>query len=389
MILALLVACGPGDDTKLPKDPLDSSWVGTLAREPARFEGLVAAERAGWIALHKNDWNGAFAAGGTPALRARAELATLHRVLDGMSRMAWARLAQTWSDRGGLPAQSALPVFAQLGGAPSTVGMAAVKLPIAFAAIEGEPVAWILTHGEAAVWTAEKAVRDGDAGQIPALRTAASEPAWQEPIDGGERRLYDPLVHGTLAVAYGVGSTPPTDLAGLIFSAHLGAGDNPLREELTALSLPLPAATDDATACRATLQALDTRLDPWAKATHDAAPPEAQSLLDDLALVAGLRARVLTTLAVQELDQHHAECAAILARNAIDAGDSRAIGPLNPPTAYAVLAAAELEGGHVREALDALQPLSTSFPETTGLREVTGDLAVILGMNRIGDSREN
>ena len=96
--------------------------------------------------------------------------------------MAWAQLAQTWSDRGGLPVQSALPLFAQLGGAPSTVGMATVRLPVVFSAVEGEPVAWILEHGEAAVWAAEKAVRGGDAGQIATLRTAATEPAWREPI---------------------------------------------------------------------------------------------------------------------------------------------------------------------------------------------------------------
>ena len=56
MILTLLVACGPAEDAKLPKDPLDSSWVGTLSREPARFEGLVAAARAGRVACHKNGW---------------------------------------------------------------------------------------------------------------------------------------------------------------------------------------------------------------------------------------------------------------------------------------------------------------------------------------------
>jgi hypothetical protein len=389
MILALLAACTESTPTGPTADPLDGGWVGVVVREPAKWEATVGAEREGWIALHKNDWLAAVAAGGAPASRAAAELAVMNRVLDGLSRQAWARLAQTWSDRGGLPEESALPLFAKLAGAPSTVGMEAVRLPPAFGSVDGEPVAWMLAHAEAEVWKREAAVRGGDRGDLAGLRRAAAEAAWQEGIPGGERRLYDPLVHDTLATAYGLAGTPVPELAGRLFSDHLGAEGLPLREELGALGVPLPAEADSPEACRATLQALDAKLDPWGQALAGAASVEGKALLQDLQLVAGLRARVLTTLAVQELDRQHPGCASILARNAIDAGDAREIGPLNPPTAFAVLAAAELQGGHVREALDALQPLASPFPETTGVREVTGDLAVLLGMNRIGDSREN
>ena len=56
---------------------------------------------------------------------------------------------------------------------------------------------------------------------------------------------------------------------------------------------------------------------------------------------------------------------------------------------FAVLATANLQTGHTREALDALQVLVGPWPEVTGLDELVGDLAVLEGIHRSGDSREN
>jgi len=62
---------------------------------------------------------------------------------------------------------------------------------------------------------------------------------------------------------------------------------------------------------------------------------------------------------------------------------------LNPPTLFAVSAAANLRTGRTREALDALEVLVGAYPEIKGLDETVGDLAVLQGLDRAGDSREN
>jgi hypothetical protein len=55
----------------------------------------------------------------------------------------------------------------------------------------------------------------------------------------------------------------------------------------------------------------------------------------------------------------------------------------------AILIEAQLRTGHTREALDCIQPLLAAYPAATGLNEVLGDLAILQGLDRYGDSKEN
>ncbi|MEL6350094.1 MAG: hypothetical protein AAFV53_43745, partial [Myxococcota bacterium] len=74
---------------------------------------------------------------------------------------------------------------------------------------------------------------------------------------------------------------------------------------------------------------------------------------------------------------------------AMDMQGGRQIGALNPPGLFVLLAEANLRTGRSREALDMLDPLKEAYPEVKGLNETLGDLVVLEGLERIGDSKEN
>lgn len=383
--MIFLLACADDVATPAPAGPLDRGWVARVAASPTAFHATVDRDRPGWTALHRNDWAAAWAAGPAARARAAAELATFHRVLADLQTEAWGGLVRAWSARGGLPAESALGIWAKMAGVGELGAVGAIQVPSPFGALSGEPGAWMIEHAAGEVWRAEGRVRGGDLAAVESLRELAAEPALREPIAGGARVLYDPLVHATLAEAYGRAATPVQGDEAELFSARLDDAGAPA-DALPALAISVPTETDDPDGCRATVAALDAHLDPWAGGLKE---QEGGGLVDELRLVDGLRSRVLTALAVQALDRGHPGCAAALALDSLDATSARSVGPLNHPTAFAVLALASMRAGRVREALDALQPLMEPFPETTGAREVTGDLAVLLGMDRIGDSREN
>ena len=52
-------------------------------------------------------------------------------------------------------------------------------------------------------------------------------------------------------------------------------------------------------------------------------------------------------------------------------------------------AAAQLGMGQTREALTSLAPIKNHHPEAQALLEWLGDLAVLQGLDRQGDSKEN
>lgn len=405
MLILLALGCtGPAAPDPVAA-PLASSWITTVVREPGRFTAVVDAggAREGWIALHRNDLAAAQAAGGVPAARAAEELSRFHEVLARASDQAWLGVGARWESLGGPPPDSALPLL---------VWAAAVE-----ARDEGSAARWrgVAEARPGAVgalasrWTSPLSPPEGadpllerarlhagarDAGAEPSsLREAGERPLLVErpPAGGAERTLWDPWLHHTLTALWASRATaaPGADpLAGSLFSASL-TGSEPLPAQLTALGLTVPGGADEPERCRELVRGLDAILDPWAGQLAAEAGEDGKALLNDLRLVPVTRARVLVQLGVDALAERRPACALAYAELARDHQDGRALTPVNSPTLFAVLATANLQTGHTREALDALQVLVGPWPEVTGLDELVGDLAVLEGIHRSGDSREN
>ena len=175
-------------------------------------------------------------------------------------------------------------------------------------------------------------------------------------------------------------------------SSDLSAGIDPadpgMAAGLARLGLTDPGK-DDVDACRDLARALDRQLDSWQTVLDASAPEDGKALVHDLRLVAGLRSRVLVLWGVEALRADRPRCAGAWAELALDHEHPREITPVNPPTLFAVAAAANLRTGRTREALDALEVLTTAYPQIHGLDETVGDLAVLQGLDRNGVSREN
>ena len=135
-------------------------------------------------------------------------------------------------------------------------------------------------------------------------------------------------------------------------------------------------------------RSLDAELDAWRVSAAAGASADGRALLDDLRLVDGARARALVDLAVSALDAGRPACALAYGQLALDHESPRAVGPVNSPTLFAVVASAHLRVGRTREALDALDVLDDQWPELAGLDDTLGTLVVLEGLDRRGDSRE-
>jgi hypothetical protein len=101
------------------------------------------------------------------------------------------------------------------------------------------------------------------------------------------------------------------------------------------------------------------------------------------------RSQVLLAWARHALSNEKPAQALAYAQMAMDVEHGREIGPRNRSGLFAVTAEAHLKTGHTREALDALQILSEHYPSVEGIDETTGDLAILQGFGRQGDSKEN
>ena len=385
MLLLVVFGCDQTADVATPRSPpgLDGTWIAEIVREPARFTALVDGEaREGWIALHRNDWLAAAAAGGVPSKRALEELATFHTVLADLSDDAWLTLGRTWEARGTLPTDSVFPRLVRL----AATDAADDVLVKHWEAVPAAPAPPALTTREQlhAKLLAADADIEALRPEIEALRGDAKVPLFTESAKSVERSFYDPIVHRTLASTY------------RRCAERLSAAATPLEASLfsggpfDALGVSFPtSAEDDAESCRTAVRALDAVMDPWKVQLGTTASEQGRELLHELRLVEGLRARILSAQAVAALEADRPRCALAYAEMALDHESPRALGPINAPTLYAVMASADLRTGHTREALDALQVLTTPFPETVALDETVGDLAVLLGIDRAGDSREN
>jgi hypothetical protein len=383
LVLLTLMACGGASDVAVTEaSPLDGTWLATVLKEPARFQAVVDADRVGWIALHKNDWTAATSGSGAPAKRAAAELAVFHAVLAQTSGEAWRALANTWEGRGSFPTDSVLPRL---------VALAAKDAGDATAATRWERVPGRADPALDARIALHARVRKGEA-ERGALLEVATTPLVEEPNGSAKRPLWDPMLHLSLSQSYGrtIASGYPTDsLDRGLFSGMVDPEDGSPARSLAKLGLTMPS-TDDFDACRDTSRAFTDRLSTWYLA-FDAASgtDDSRALERDLRLVDGFRSRALVDWAVDALASGRPRCALALAELALDHEQPRAVTPLNSPTLFAVIAQANLRSGRTREALDALEVLVLPFPETTGLDETMGDLAVLEGLDRAGDSREN
>lgn len=417
LALAALLACsGDGVETADREvSPLDAGWPAELAGDPAAFVGLVEANRDGWVALHKGDLVAAHGAlEGTARARAARELSLTYADLDRLADTAWPRTFALWQERSGLEAGSALPVVAALealdrgDGAAAEAWLARAEgasdpevraLAEALAASEAaalEPSS--LEAGPGACLDQHLSVREtgaletlGDCGRAP-LVTETSEA-------GSERRLYDPLVFRTLSLAWAVRAgdeAPGSDLGALIFSEHWTAADRVAdragepQPTLLALGLERSAPTaDEVEWARERVRDLDQALDDWEASALEAAGDDGKAILSDLDLVGVYRSRLLTSWAREALAEGRPHQALAYAQLALDASSARSTGPLNSPSLFVVLADANLRTGRTREALDSLRPLEAAWPTIHGLDETIGDLVILEGLTRLGDSKEN
>jgi hypothetical protein len=383
LLLATLLACGGQSDVaQAPRSGFDDSWLAAIAREPARFGAVVDKDRAGWIALHRNDWGAAARTEGPAAARAAGELAVMHGVLAGVSNDAWRALGTTWEQRGHFPTDSILPKLIAL--AAKDAGDATAQARWERLPGRTDPV----VDERVALHT-----RIRKSSPDPALLLQqAREPMVIEASEAGPRPFWDPMLHLSLSQSHAavIAATWPEDpLERSLFSGGVDPADGSPTATLAKLGLSLPPR-DDADACREVARTFGAQLESWWVA-FDAAhgSDESRALANDLQLVRGMRSRALVDWAVDAMGNDRPRCALVLAELALDHEHPREITPLNPPTLYAVLAHANLRTGRTREALDALEVLVTPFPETTGLDETVGDLAVLSGLDRVGDSREN
>lgn len=369
MIFFLLAACTEAPPPEPAAEPLDASWIATVVREPARFTAALddSGGRDAWTAFHRNDWLAAHASAGSVAgRRASAELAVFEGVLWTTQSAALLALADGWHAHSpDSPEPKWLLASAQRVAELRQDGVTADRWRTA-AAMSG--VGGDTSSAKPFAFDLPTPLGAGD------LRALSAAPL-EDPVLGS---FWDPTRPLALQRAYaGDAAAGPGDLSDVLFGALPDAalGDRP--------------TADDIEACRVFTQSLDARLDAWGVRLEAGATDDGRALLTQLQLVAVGRSRTLSSLAVDALDNGRPACAAFYAKQALDHASSRAISPINSPTLFAVLAAANVATGHVREALDALTALRAPFPEATGVIETVGDLAVQQGLDRSGISREN
>ena len=407
MILALAIACTGAQEPAEERivSPLEGSWIGDVVGQPAAFEGAVGDNRQAWVAYHKSDLPEAIRLGGHAGDRAARDLALLHADLGHVSSEAWARSMTTWENKGSLPQDSAVTWFAALAALETGDEEAArrwltraggaddAQVREAAAALAARPnLTTPLPDAGGNVlleqFNANLSARVS--GQPDGL--GIDDAIWVEAAGEHERAFHDPMRHWSLAAVHDQVATTPTGRQALRFSACLEA-TSPDCPRATATSLGLSvdlAGEDDPERARQLVRDLDVALDAWAAEQEESLDDDGRALLVDLALVPRLRAEVLLGLSREALGDDRPRQALAMAQLALDLEKPREVGPVNLPGLYAVLATANLRTGHTREALDNLHVLTGSpLDEAHGVKEIVGDLAILQGLDRQGDSKEN
>ena len=411
MLLWLLLSCDGSQDVTAPAPgPLDDSWLATVVDTPPTFEALMKDGVDPWARLHENDLGAASQSTGPSGQRARLELAILHEDLGRLGSTAWLATVEAWQLRSSLPSESALTWLA---------GVAALELGeteasthwLTLASISGSPHA---QQAASALLTSPSLGTNLEAPENPLaerfnlhqkLRTEGSAgvpttPLVREHVGEYVRELFDPQLHWTVSAAYASAEPVEEGLAALIFGHCLTPSD--LAENRgtqgvrcavqTSWALGVdaePSDSDDPDHARQVARAITEALDTWQNQRLRTANADGQALLRDLQLIDKLRAQILLGLARDALKNHHPHQAVAYIETGLDKSNPREISPVNAPAMFAVLAEARLLTGHTREALDALQVLTKAYPEAAGVDEIVSDLAILQGLDRQGDSKEN
>ncbi|MEY3213587.1 MAG: hypothetical protein RIT28_4068 [Pseudomonadota bacterium] len=401
-LLVALSGCaggGGGDETTPVTTALDDTWLGELRADPDRFTAWVEADREGFALLQQHRLEEAALRDGVPGLRAKRELSALYGQLARLQDLAYDGVLAESSARDA-PISPAALLFAALNqhdkddaARPAEAPHAPLTIPFpAPLARAAEPIGQRLA--------AHHAARDArDVGNLWALATT---PLWSVPLGSGERHLYDPLFYRTVQLALAV-DAPAEGPQALVFSGCLTPKDAQAEAQapmdtpelgcalaaLARLGLASPADADDPQSASDLVAALDAALDPWLRATLASGDPGARELFGDLRLVERTRARWLLAFARADLHGNRPRRALTFARLAVDLSAPREVSPVNHPGLFVTMAEAQARSGYHREALDALAPLSLHRPDLVGLRELLGDWAILVGLDRHGESKEN
>ncbi len=427
-------SAAPDVEADVPVEAL--GWVAEVVRNPASFGELVNEGRDGWVALHGHDYVAARRAfAGLPVGRFRAELAltTLDHDVARVIGFGTRELFTAWKARGSLPEGPSAPLVAALGASCSG------EDPTAWAtAVTEGPDLRVARHLAAGGDPFDAPASDTPVGRRLALHAAvrsgerpaadlvdaAAEPLIVEQAGDFRREFWDPCVAATLATRHlADASSTATSLGGADTLSEAGLGarlfaawpttadidlvvndpDRTDAERLLALGtrstllarlghLPPDEGdegddNDEIDAARDWLRRLDGALDHWADRLTRTADDDGRALLVDLGLVSRLRQEVVIVQAREAMRQGRFGQAWALLEQARD--PSEGLGPANAPALYALLAEAHLRLGRTREAMDAVQPLVEAYPWLEGTRETLGDWAVLQGLDRRGDSKEN
>ncbi len=403
-------------------------WLSEVTLQPEQFAEVMATGREGWIAYHANDFVralDAFPPADLGQARVMWSLYLLNADLARLSGFANDQFFSEWEARTGLPPDSAAPVVATLASYCSESGTLAGWASRAKEGQAGFDMAQEIARGRSP-WDVEgsdafarrmalhRLVRTE--GEVEPLMRAAMRPVIVEQAGEFERVFYDPCLHRTTA-DYWLKRTADTldgtdwqaiaafadrGLAGRIFSPWLRADD--LRSELRANPEPgavgarspslrafgvgtNPHAGDDLNSALTEIASLDHGLARWRAELESSAGDDGRALIADLDLFERFRQEWLTTRARYALVEDRPRQGLAYAEAARNVTD-RFVGAANGPVVWALLAEANLRLGHTREALDALHILSGTHPEIVGLKELTGNLAVLRGIGEAGDSKE-
>lgn len=416
--LFALVACtgSPREPAPALEPQVDAlGWMTTLAIDPAAFDAVVDPARPGWVAMHAHDYEAAYRAfDGQPVARARAAYAqaVLHddlaRVVDAAER----RLFDEWVARGGLPEGASAAVAgwaAWCGGREVPEAIAGTPHPLLVALAAGDDPWKLAVHESDDRILARLALhQQARAGTVQPLIERAQQPVMSEVATGFDRHHFDPCLDRSLSTGWlwrareavhpgasdwkVMAELADDGLAAALFAPWLDAAA--LSTAVAAAGAPGLVASDpehDAPFDAQTVEGIRAFHERWeahrAALEGQAAVP-GRALLDALDPVGRYRQERLIVAARAALQSGEPRQALALLDRARDVTE-RDLGPRNAPSLFALTALAQIELGHTREALDALQPLAARLASVKAAQEVVGDLAVIQGIDRRGDSKEN